>query len=73
MSVRLLKKVLKEQEEEERQLESDHEQEEDDDRHLNAKAKINPFDLLNDDDDHQVQFFYVLFFNFGFKFPYFIL
>lgn len=62
MSVRLLKKVLKEQEEEERQLESDHEQEEeDDDRQLNAKAKINPFDLLNDDDDHQVQFFYVLF------------
>ncbi|KAL6131198.1 hypothetical protein ACLB2K_069574 [Fragaria x ananassa] len=51
MSARYLKKVLKEEEQQDRQPESDHEEEEDDHPQLNGKAKVNPFDLLNDDAD----------------------
>ncbi|CAN6710633.1 unnamed protein product [Malus baccata var. baccata] len=56
MSGRTLKKVLKEQEEEDRHVIESESEGEEESQQLNGKAKINPFDLLNDggdDDDHQ--------------------
>lgn len=52
MSSRLFKKVVKQQEEEDRL----HAQEQDNDSESpdSAPPSINPFDLLNDDDDDQV-------------------
>ncbi|KAJ6320085.1 hypothetical protein OIU78_015473 [Salix suchowensis] len=59
MSVRLLKKVLKEQELQQRQhrdVSEEEEEEEGDSPDSGTRPAINPFDLLNDDDVDQVFF-----------------
>lgn len=52
MSGRLLKKVLKEHEEsKQRNHHDEEEEEEEDDEESGARSSINPFDLLNEDDE----------------------
>jgi hypothetical protein len=56
MSVRLLKRVLKEQELQQQQHHDESEEEEGESPYSGTRPAINPFDLLNDDDVDQVLF-----------------